>query len=54
MLASIDNAKLCYVIAIIILVLCGVFALTQRMMLQGVVWIGVAIAVLGLWFSISP
>ena len=54
LIASIDNAKVCYLIACIVLVACGIVAVVQKSTLAGIAWIATAVAVLGLWFSITP
>ena len=54
MLASADTARNCYLIACIALVICGIIAIVQKSALQGIAWIALAIAILGLYMTITP
>ena len=54
-LGSIDTAKVCYLIACILLAIIGVLmCVLDKAYLTGLAWIGVAIIALGLWNSITP
>ena len=54
MYATIEHARLAYLIACIALVILGVVAITQKATLQGLAWIAVATISLGLWLSLTP